>query len=56
MEKNLDENKLLRYKIYDYRFPRLHPPPFFRSKILITKNLSKHGKRGITGIVLLMYY
>jgi hypothetical protein len=33
-----------------------HPPPFFRSKILITKNLSKHGKRGITGIVLLMYY
>jgi hypothetical protein len=25
-------------------------------KILITKNLSKHDKRGITGIVFLMYY
>jgi hypothetical protein len=30
--------------------------PFCCSKILIIKNLSKPGERGITGKVFLMYY
>ena len=47
--------KLLNYLAFQSFDFELHPPPSFRSKILIIKNLSKPGKRGITGIVFLMY-